>query len=400
MEQIDEIVLRINNKFLKTGMTTTKPFFSIIIPTKNRPELLRDAIASVILQDFDDYELLVSDNFNDDRTKKTVDEFINDKHLIYIRTEKELNMPDHWEFITQKAKGLYVLVLTDRSFLRRGSLRDIYNSISKTNNKVEVCMWNYGHYDEKNKILFDEKEKDGVEFIKSKDIIEKFSKTMEYTLLPLPHMGCYRFDVAEKIRQNIGRLCWPVCPDGTSAFLLLAHSDSVMHIPRPLFFFQGETVSNANSLKFNSTAYISSLNLKKFCEFVPIKVSITYSVITNDLLIIKNLLKEKLGYINIDWVSYFVGCYIELRGNITRPDADKKFQKELLEEWNRVLHTYDKKFQKEVWMGIRKRYKEIIKSYIRSSFAGNFLANIKRFLLGRPTVKGLSALEAGGFNKL
>ena len=47
-----------------------KPFFSIVIPTKNRPELLRDAIRSVLLQNFDDYELIVSDNFNDERTKK------------------------------------------------------------------------------------------------------------------------------------------------------------------------------------------------------------------------------------------------------------------------------------------------------------------------------------------
>lgn len=375
-----------------------KPFFSIIIPTKNRPDLLRDAISSVLLQDFDDYELIVSDNFNDERTKKTVDEFIGDKHLTYIRTEKEMNMPDHWEFATKKANGLYIMILTDRSFLRQGSLRDIYNSISSAKNEVSVCFWHYGHYDEKRKILFDEKKKEGVEFKKSKDIIKNFSKTLEYTLLPLPHRSCYRFDVAEKIRKNVGRLCWPVCPDGTSALLLLAHTDSVMYIPRPLFLFQGESVSNANRTQFNPETYHSSLNIKNPYQFVPIKVPITHNVITNDLLMIQNIAKENFGDINIDWVFYFTSCYVESRGIITRPDADKKFQLGLLKEWKKTLSTYDKEFQRAVWSGIRKRYKEIIKSYLRSSFAGEFLANVKRFLLAKPTRKRVNALEAGGFN--
>ena len=328
-----------------------QPFFSIIIPTKNRPELLRDAISSVLLQDFDDYELIVSDNFNDERTRKTVDEFRGDKHLSYIRTEKEMNMPDHWEFATQKANGLYVMVFTDRSFLRQGSLRDIYTSISKAKEEVAVCFWDYGHYDEKRKILFGENEKKKVEFIKSKDLIKNYSKTIEFKLLPVPHRSCYRFDVAQKIRQNVGRLCWPVCPDGTSALLLLAHSNFIMHIPRSLFFFQGEAVSNGNQAKFNSTTYFSSLNIKNPYQFVPIKAPITHSVLINDLLKIKNLVKENLEDIKIDWIFYFTSCYIELRGTITRPDADKKFQFELLKEWKKTLLTYDEKFQKTVWNG-------------------------------------------------
>lgn len=380
-----------------------KPFFSIIIPTKNRPELLRDAISSVLLQDFDDYELIVSDNFNDERTRKIIQEFSSNKHLNYIRTDREMSMPDHWEFATKKASGFYVMVLTDRSFLRQGSLRDIYNSISNSKNEVAVCLWDYGHYDEKRKILFGEKEKEGVEFIKSKDIIKKYSKTIEYTLLPLPHRSCYRFDVAEKIRNNIGRLCWPVCPDGTSAILLLAYNDSVMYIPRPLFFFQGESVSNGNKTQFNSTTYISTLNIKNPYQFVPIKAPITCSMLVNDFLIVKNLVNGKYGKfgdVNIDWVFYFVTCYIELRGTITRPDADKKFQFELLKEWEKTLLTYDKEFQEKVWKGIRRRYREILKSYLRSSFAGDFLAGIKRFFQGKSTSKCLNALSAGGFNKL
>lgn len=369
-----------------------RPFFSIVIPTKNRPELLRDAISSVLLQNFDDYELIVSDNFNDERTANVVDEFKNNKHLNYIRTDKELNMPDHWEFASKKVKGNYVLILTDRSFLRQGSLCDIYNSISESTKDVLVCFWNHGHYDEKSKILFGENEQSGTNFLKSKDLIKNFSQTLSADFLPKPCYGCYRRDFAQKIRENIGRLYLPICPDYTSALLFLAYSDFVMHIPRPLFFFQGETVSN------RPEPYVRSLNKKDLYQFVPIKALISNSLIFNDLLAIRNLANGNLKYININWVFYFVICYDELRGKMTIPWADKKTQLELLEEWRKTLSSFDKKTQLAVHREIRWRYKNILKSYLRSSFFGNFLVRIKRFLLGKPTPRYPNALAAGGFS--
>ena len=50
-------------------MDNITPFFSIVIPTKNRPVFLRESIQSILYQDFDDYEIIVSDNFNETETK-------------------------------------------------------------------------------------------------------------------------------------------------------------------------------------------------------------------------------------------------------------------------------------------------------------------------------------------
>ncbi|MBK5567266.1 glycosyltransferase, partial [Ensifer sp. SSB1] len=38
------------------------PVFSVVIPTRNRPDILVDAVASVLEQTFSDLELIVSDN--------------------------------------------------------------------------------------------------------------------------------------------------------------------------------------------------------------------------------------------------------------------------------------------------------------------------------------------------
>lgn len=52
------------------------PFFSIIIPTYNRADLLPRCIDSVLSQTFSDYEIVVVDNYSTDGTKSIVEDYI------------------------------------------------------------------------------------------------------------------------------------------------------------------------------------------------------------------------------------------------------------------------------------------------------------------------------------
>jgi len=373
-----------------------KPFFSIVIPTKNRPELLRDAISSVLLQNFDDYELIISDNFNDEKTKKVIDEFKDNPHLNYIRTEKELNIPDHWEFATKKTRGVYTLILTDRAFLKQGSLKDIHETIKELNDP-SVVFWKYGYFDEKKKILQGEKKEVKVQILKSADLIKNFSRTLDAHFLPRPHVGCYRFDISEKIRKDIGQLYLPYGPDYTSSLLFLAYNDSVAFIPRPLVFFQGASFSAGTAAQFSISPYLKTLNLSDPYKYIPIKAPINSSLIFNDFLKIKNLAGGNLKNININWVFYFGMCYQELVEKRIIWKADKKSLTEFFKEWEGALLLFDKKTQVSVRKEIRRRYFNVLKSYLKSSFLGNFLMRIKRALSGKPTCFYSSALKAGGF---
>ena len=63
------------------------PKFSIIIPTKNRAKYLHYTLLSLVEQNFDDFEIIVSDNFSNDNTKEITDKFNNPK-IKYFKTKR------------------------------------------------------------------------------------------------------------------------------------------------------------------------------------------------------------------------------------------------------------------------------------------------------------------------
>ena len=66
-------------------MTAERPFFSIVIPTRNRAGLLPHALRSALAQTWQDYEILVSDNHSTDATPEVVGEVGADR-VRYVRT--------------------------------------------------------------------------------------------------------------------------------------------------------------------------------------------------------------------------------------------------------------------------------------------------------------------------
>ena len=67
-----------------------KVFFSIIIPTYNRSGVLSIAIESIIVQRYEDWELIIVDDGSTDDTKKIVQEFLEkDSRIKYIFQENQ-----------------------------------------------------------------------------------------------------------------------------------------------------------------------------------------------------------------------------------------------------------------------------------------------------------------------
>src|SRR2546421_10806093 len=88
------------------------PLFSIVIPTRNRADLLRNALQSALEQTHDDYEVVVSDNNCTPETHEAVRR-LGDGRVRYVRVERTLAMPDSWEFAVSHARGDYITILSD-----------------------------------------------------------------------------------------------------------------------------------------------------------------------------------------------------------------------------------------------------------------------------------------------
>ncbi len=88
------------------------PRVSVVIPTYNRAEFLREAIASVCAQTFADFEIVIGDNASGDHTPQVVADF-HDSRIRYFRHATNIGMTPNWQFVISQARGEFVATLAD-----------------------------------------------------------------------------------------------------------------------------------------------------------------------------------------------------------------------------------------------------------------------------------------------
>jgi glycosyltransferase involved in cell wall biosynthesis len=118
-----------------------RPRFSIVIPTRDRPELLRSAIATITKQEYSDWEIIVSDNASQADLRECVGQF-RDPRIRYVRTPSFLAVADSWEFAVKNADGEYWILIGDDDGLAPGALTKLDELLTKHDNP-EIAYWSY-----------------------------------------------------------------------------------------------------------------------------------------------------------------------------------------------------------------------------------------------------------------
>lgn len=93
--------------------------FSVLLPTRNRLEYLRYAVETVRRQDFDDWEIVISDNCSDDDIEGYVRSMSEDR-IKYFRTSEFIPVTDNWNAALERSSGEYVVMLGDDDGLLPG----------------------------------------------------------------------------------------------------------------------------------------------------------------------------------------------------------------------------------------------------------------------------------------
>src|ERR1700753_1072181 len=110
---------------------------TILIPTRERCDTLYDTLRCCFNQTCPNLEIIVSDNFSQDRTKEVVMSF-NDERLKYINTGKRLSMSGNFDFALSHVKEGYIMFIGDDDGVVPNSLEYVNDIINSTNCKAIV----------------------------------------------------------------------------------------------------------------------------------------------------------------------------------------------------------------------------------------------------------------------
>ena len=228
----------------------SEPFFSIVIPTKNRAFLLRHAIESLLKQTFTDFEIIVADNDDTDATTQVIRK-CKDPRLIHVRTGK-LSMPDNWEAGCENAQGQFVCVLEDKQALKRRALERLHEMIGRR--QPLVVKWQCDMFQDEAspaRLRRAKTSPDGPRMISSDEALTQFCSDLKETyktVLPLPQRGAFHKEVLRQIREGVmGRLFHPVSPDVNLALLALNYVDEILDVPAALGVYMSSVHSNGRS---------------------------------------------------------------------------------------------------------------------------------------------------------
>lgn len=294
------------------------PLLSILVPAKGRPRYAFEAVYSIVHQDFEDFEILFSNNGANPAVKSAISDFIRDPRFRYIEQQEVLDMPSHWDRISRMATGDHLLVVTDRALLIQGTLTKLSTFLT-ANRGVDVVNWASADYNEERGLLMRLPWTGCVFWMQSFDLLQKFAKGAINVIndaykLPLGLNSCVSRRLIEKIRHREDRVFQKMTPDYRFAFSCLLNVSELAHFDEPLRIAQGLKVSNGvNAIVGDVRPYVDSLKISDPWADVPIKAPLVFNCINRDFLAALN--RYGRSDIRVEWdrTKYYKDCLMEIK---------------------------------------------------------------------------------------
>src|SRR5262245_25341510 len=297
-----------------------RPLFSIVMPTRNRAHLLRHALRSAFSQDFDDYEIVVSNNASQDDTEKVVAEFAH-RRLRCVRPDRSLAMPDHWEFAADHARGEYLMYLCDDDSLHPSALTETAKVIEEHRSPLIMLggtvYWGSNSIDVacRNSIMVPNF-RGHTEIIDSKHTLDEMARFIPQPLF-VPRMlnsFCQR-DLFFQVRKEAGRI-FLLSPDYSFAVMTLAATKSWAYIHQPLWvcgcFAESTGMSAVQNRDGAVQTFLKEIDATTMHRNTPMAAILLSNGLADTYLECRKLLPRLLGGFEIDWARYFCACWMDM----------------------------------------------------------------------------------------
>jgi glycosyltransferase involved in cell wall biosynthesis len=104
--------------------------FSVLLPTRNRLDLLTYAIETVRRQDYNDWEIVVSDNASEEDIAGYI-RSLNEPRIKYVRTQTFVPVTENWNNALKNSSGEYIIMLGDDDCLLKGFFMRMHSLIEE-----------------------------------------------------------------------------------------------------------------------------------------------------------------------------------------------------------------------------------------------------------------------------
>ncbi|MEQ9359157.1 glycosyltransferase family 2 protein [Coleofasciculus chthonoplastes] len=277
--------------------------FSVIIPTRQRPDTLEHCLKTVTAQKYHNLDIIVSDNFSEDHTDKLIRSYQQkDSRIKYLNTGKRVSMSHNWEFALSHVKDGWVTIIGDDDALLPSAISRVSSIIQNNNNVYAVqsslCKYSWPSLNSNRNSYFTVPIKKGYEIRDCKKwLLKVMNGTASYDQLPMLYQGGFvSMDIINKLKKEDAKGIFykSMIPDVYSAIALALFLDKYLYLYEPLAIngashhstgtshFKNKNTYNSPVQKFYSEGNIpihKSLQLectKKFTESLQVMVYESY----------------------------------------------------------------------------------------------------------------------------
>ncbi len=219
------------------------PKFSILVPTRQRPDTLLATLATLIWHPEDDYEIVVADNCGDDEVAAVV-QAAQERHprIHHIRSDRVLPMSVNWERGLAACRGEYVSVLGDDDGFLPSTLEVVRKVLALTDARLlswelhtywwpdTVAHWNRNR-------LYVSLGGNEVRWCDSRPtLVNTYRDPASFGHLPMIYNAFVHRDIINAVKDRFGGYFVPpeLSPDVTSGIINLAYTSRYLHSLRPL----------------------------------------------------------------------------------------------------------------------------------------------------------------------
>ena len=317
MRQILAHYLVLENKVSST------PTFTVLLPAKGRPDLVRDALVSVLDQSFRDFEVIISNNGADPNIHAAIAEKLGDPRVRYLEQPAVLAMPEHWEQISRLARGRYLTVVTDRSVLMQEALATIADAHVRGGTDAEIVTWPWYLYRNEFRLLqfFSGGLPKNQVALGSRTVLDSEALLLGSRRFSSPYPTAFPFGynstvsaaLISAIRNNAGAAFLPLTPDFSFAYACLLSRRCLTYLNQPLVISQEPRLSNGRSAGFSdATSYLATLGIADPISHSPIKAPLVENIIAEDFLSACHRFKRLDILARLDRSDLYLKCLDEM----------------------------------------------------------------------------------------